>query len=148
MRRSLRQMSRRIRNEFGRRPARVTIVAVATAGLLGAGGVAAYSAINQEPVTDTTAVRCFASIDVHGDWISYSRIENPGDTPHMTDPISSCAHLWRIGMLPLGGPHPGATRHNADEPVPPLTECVIDTGVAGVFPNLSSCSAIDLPSPK
>jgi hypothetical protein len=147
MRHSLRRGSRRVRAEFRRRPARASIVAVVTAGLLGTGAVAAYSAIYQRPVTDTTAVRCFASIDIHGDYVSYSSVDNPGDTPDMTDPIGSCAHLWRIGMLPFSGSHPSVTRHNADDPVPPLTECVIDTGVAGVFPNLASCSAIDLPSP-
>ncbi len=51
-------------------------------------------------------------------------------------PLAACADLWQRGVLGVGGS------------VPQLTECVLDSGLVGVFPTTSGrefCRQLDLP---
>ncbi|MDQ3897133.1 MAG: hypothetical protein M3326_07800, partial [Actinomycetota bacterium] len=73
----------------------------------------AYGALRDGvPKPETTACYETADVEARAEVVGVGR----------DGPVAACADLWRRGVLGSGGD------------VPPLTECVLDTGVAGVFP--------------
>lgn len=54
-------------------------------------------------------------------------------------PVAACADLWRQGLIGAGGD------------APPLVECVLPSGIAGVFPTRAgedTCARLSLPAPS
>jgi hypothetical protein len=105
--------------------ARRLVPAFLVASLLG--GTVAY-AILRDGVTKPEAVACYERADVESP-IEVAFVGKQG-------PIAACAELWRRGAF-----GPGVE-------VPPLVECVLDSGVAGVFPAVPGrdvCGALNLP---
>jgi hypothetical protein len=102
---------------------RLVPVAVVIAALFG--GTVAY-ALLRGGVTKPQTVACYAEADLE----ARTEVVGVGDE----GPVAACAELWRRGVLGAGG---GA--------VPPLEECVLDSGVAGVFPatpGRGACTAL------
>lgn len=107
-----------------RRPARisplarrrvVTVAAVAAvAGLLAACGVV-YALLARQP-DQPSVVACYGAAEVGGDIVV-----RPTDG---ADPIDACTRVWQTGGF-------GPDRTEA----PPLTACVMESGVPGVFPS-------------
>lgn len=108
-----------------RRRTRRLLPALVVTGLLGGAGAHALLRGVSKPQT----VACYEGADLE------ARAEVVG--VDRRGPIAACADLWRRGGLGVGGE------------VPPLAECVLDSGVAGVFPATSGpdvCARLTLPS--
>ncbi len=97
-----------------RRRARRLVPALAVASVLG--GAAAYGLLRGE-VSKPEKVACYELAD----------LEAPTEVAFLDQrgPLAACADLWQRGELGEGGA------------VPQLTECVLDSGVVGVFPATS-----------
>jgi len=86
--------------------------------ILGGGAVAivlttaAFAVLRTSPVSDPTAVSCYATVDLEGDLVALAASD---------DPIQACRQLWIDGTLGNGG-------------VPPLAGCVNNAGAAAVVP--------------
>lgn len=109
-----------------RRRARRLVPAVLIATLLG--GAVAY-AVRRDQVSKPETVACFRAADLTAP--TEVLVVEAGN-----DPVTTCTGLWRSG----------AFGDRAD--VPPLVACVLESGVAGVFPTPSGvdvCRALDLP---
>lgn len=107
------------------RRARRLVPALVVAGLA-AGGVA-YTFLRGE-VTKPLRVACYAQADLRAD-TAIAEVDSRG-------PVAACADLWRRGAF-----GPGAD-------APALVECVLSSGVAGVFPTAPGedvCSRLNLP---
>ncbi|MDQ3641409.1 MAG: hypothetical protein M3450_08090 [Actinomycetota bacterium] len=92
------------------------------------GGAAAYAFLRGE-VSKPERVACYQSADLNAKTVVVS-VDEDG-------PVAACAELWRRGVLGTAGE------------VPDLGECVLDSGVAGVFPSTSGqdvCGALKLPA--
>lgn len=98
-----------------RRRRRLLVPALAAAGLLG--GTVAY-AVLQEPAPKPQNAGCYESADLE----ARTLVVGVG----AEGPVAACAEVWRQGLFGTGGD------------VPPLTECVLPTGVVGVFPARTS----------
>jgi hypothetical protein len=98
-----------------RRRRRIVVPALAAAGLLG--GTVAY-AVLREPAAKPQNAGCYESADLEATTLVVS-VGAEG-------PAAACAEVWRRGLLGPGGE------------VPPLTECLLTTGVVGVFPARTS----------
>lgn len=94
-----------------RRPSRRLVPVLIVTSLLG--GAVAYALLRGE-VTRPETVACYQTADLEARTEAV-RVDERG-------PLEACADLWRRGALGTGGP------------VPTLAECVLDTGVVGVFP--------------
>lgn len=113
------------RPERRRRRGRRLLPALVVTSLLG--GAAAYALLRGE-VTQPQNVACYAAADLQ----AHTEVTN-GDED---GPAAACAELWRLGTF---GP---------DRGVPPLAECVLDSGLVGVFPATPGqdvCAALLLP---
>ncbi len=111
-----------------RRRLRVVVPALAVTGLLG--GTVAY-ALLRDPVPKPQNAGCYESVDLQARTLVVG-VDREG-------PLAACAELWREGVLGTGGD------------VPPLTECVLPTGVVGVFPATPGpnvCAALVAPLPS
>lgn len=105
--------------------ARRLVPAFLVASMLG--GAVAY-AILRDGVTKPEKVACYERADVE----SATAVAFVGEE----GPIAACAELWRRGAFESG------------VEVPPLVECVLDSGVAAVFPSAPGqdvCSLLNLP---
>jgi len=104
---------------------RLAVVAglVATASL----ATAAFTFLRSEPVTNPTAVVCYATADViDGDRVGLGSTD---------DPVAACSAEWRDGEL------------RTDGSVPPLVGCVNEAGAAAVFPGAGDvCERLGLPN--
>ena len=92
------------------------------------GGAAAYALLRGE-VSKPERVACYQSADLDAKTVVVS-VDEDG-------PVAACAEVWRRGALGTGGD------------IPDLAECVLDSGVAGVFPSTSGqdvCSVLNLPA--
>lgn len=90
------------------------------------GGAVAYAVLRAD-VTRPERIACFERADLAAA-TEAPRVEAAG-------PIEACADLWRRGVLGSG------------TDVPPLVECVLPSGVAGVFPAAAGadvCTALNL----
>ena len=98
-----------------RRPAprrrRVLVPGLVVSSLLG--GAVAY-AVLRDGVPKPQTVACYAEADLE----AHTATKSVGSE----GPLAACAEVWRRGDLGSGGT------------VPPLVECVLPTGVVGVFP--------------
>jgi hypothetical protein len=107
-----------------RRPSKrlVVGVAVATIGLV----AAAAAWVVTRPAGNPTQVACFASADLQADTAALAA--------GLGDPVAACEEVWRTGPFQAWGA------------VPPLAACVLESGVAGVFPgDPSVCDRLGLP---
>ena len=106
-----------------RRRLRVGIAAVATLG-----AAAGYALVARD-ATKTLDVACYSSPSIEA-----------GFTVESADgrsPLDACAAAWRAGRI------------GAERVPPPLTACVLESGVVGVFPSLPSedtCARLGIPS--
>lgn len=100
-----------VRPRPARRRRRLVAPALAVTGLLG--GAVAYGLL-RDPAPKPETAGCYERADLE------ARTEIVG--VGADGPLAACAELWRRGVLGPGGE------------VPPLTECVLSTGVVGVFP--------------
>lgn len=111
------------------------------------------------PATDQVIVRCFTlpdpgdGDDFYGTDLMLGRETRPGDVPvtgpvPITDPVTACADPWRQGLLSYGVKTPVAEELSPTAlPVPQLTACVLESGIAGVFPaDRGICARLGLPS--
>jgi len=92
------------------------------------GGAVAYGLL-RDRVTKPDTVACFKSADPNADTETAS-VDQRG-------PVAACADLWQQGEFDSGGQ------------VPPLVECVLPSGIAGVFPNFAGgdvCARLSLPT--
>ena len=108
----------------GRRRARRLVPALLVTSLLG--GAVAYGLMRGE-VSKPHAVACYEAADLEADTVVVSADEGGA--------LAACADLWRRGVLGAGGT------------VPPLAQCVLESGVAGVFPTTSAqdvCATLTL----
>ena len=112
-----------------RRPARwrarILVPVLAATGLLG--GTVAY-ALLRDPVPKPQNAGCYESADLEARTLVVG-VGREGA-------LAACAELWREGVLGTGGE------------VPLLTECVLSTGVVGVFPATPGddvCGALTAP---
>jgi hypothetical protein len=103
-----------------RRGRRLVPALVATSLL---GGAVAYAVLRDE-VTKPASVACFEQADER----SNTEVVAVGGA----GALAACAELWRRGVF-----GPGTD-------VPPLSECTLPSGVAGVFP-VAECAELDLP---
>ena len=106
------------------------------------GGVAAYAWIaRSEAPKDPYVVYCFAdqNPDRGEGWVGATITAVPdlqGKNKPKLAAVASCAEAWDLGALrPPGTPGP---MKNSGNPVPQLTGCIDDDGVAVVFPADSS----------
>jgi hypothetical protein len=141
--RSLRSTGRR------RRAVHATIVAAAASTVLVAGTAAAYVAFREAstPVVDQT--RCYTRASLAGgDGFAGTTVgkARPAAGQRLDEAaVELCAPLWAQGILRLGSTQIGAPGAPA-QPVPELTACVLDSGVAAVFPGPSDvCARLGLP---
>lgn len=91
------------------------------------GGVAAYALLRGE-VTVPEKAACYESADLTAA-TDVATVDERG-------PAAACADLWRRGVFGAG------------VEVPTLTECVLDTGIVGVFPaspGQDVCTALNIP---
>jgi hypothetical protein len=99
------------------RPSRplVRLLAPALAVSMLVGGAVAYGVLREPGVPKPQSALCFdeADLEARADVVGVGR----------EGPVAACAELWRRGDLGTPGGE-----------VPPLAECVLNTGVAGVFP--------------
>lgn len=93
------------------RRARRLVPALLATSLLG--GAVAY-AVLRDDVTKPEKVACYERVDLEAD-TEVAVVDAAG-------PVEACAELWRRGVLGAG------------TQVPPLAECLLESGVAGVFP--------------
>ena len=100
-----------VRSRSARRRLRLVVPAVALTGLLG--GAVAYGLL-RDPAPKPQSAGCYERADLEARTVVVG-VGRQG-------PLAACAELWREGVLGPGGD------------VPPLTECVLTTGVVGVFP--------------
>lgn len=126
-----------------RRHIRVTVISVATVGVLGGGGAIAYSAISSNSVTDKSMARCYTAADYR------SGADFPGTSIAAADSASGapgavhsaidvCAALWRAGYLQWGATEPDRSPSRSVYPVPALVECVMPNGQGAVFPGTAA----------
>ncbi len=94
-----------------RRRSRILVAVLATTSVLG--GAVAYGLL-RDGVPKPQNVACYEQADLE----ARTDVVSVGDD----GPIAACAELWQRGTLGPGGQ------------VPPLVECVLETGVVGVFP--------------
>ncbi|HEX2047310.1 MAG TPA: hypothetical protein VHF27_06065 [Acidimicrobiales bacterium] len=110
-----------------RRRTRLVAPALAVTGLLG--GAAAYAYL-RDPAPKPQTVGCYEQPDLE------ARTEVVGVGAE--GPLAACAELWEQGVLGEGGE------------VPPLTECILGTGVVGVFPARAAgagvCTSLSVPT--
>lgn len=114
-----------LRPDRPRRRARRFVPALLVTSLVG--GVTAYALLRGE-VTVPETVACYGSASLEADTEGVS-VDERG-------PAAACAGLWRRGVFGAG------------LEVPPLAECVLDTGVVGVFPTAAAqdvCAILNLP---
>jgi hypothetical protein len=110
-----------------RRRAKWLVPAFLVAGLVG--GATAYG-LRRDEVTKTLRVACYERADL----AAHTAVAIVGPS----GPVAACAELWRQGAFA------GAAE------APPLVECVLDSGVAGVFPAAPGedvCARLALPPP-
>ena len=116
-----------VRPRPARRRLRLVAPALAVTGLLG--GAVAYGLL-REPAPKPQTTGCYERADLE------ARTEIVGVGAE--GPLAACAELWQQGVLGPGGE------------VPALTECVLSTGVVGVFPARTSgqdvCSSLVNPT--
>lgn len=108
-----------------RRRLRILVPVLAVTGLLG--GTVAY-ALLRDTVPKPQVVGCYERAHLE------ARTEVVG--VGADGPVAACAELWREGTLGQG------------DQVPPLTECLLDTGVVGVFPAPAGpgvCASLEAP---
>ncbi len=108
-----------------RRRARRLVPALLLTSLIG--GAAAY-ALLRDGVTKPQTVACHELVDERSN-TEVVVVDERG-------PIAACADLWRTGVLGSGSD------------VPALVECVLGSGVAGVFPTVPGedvCARLNLP---
>lgn len=138
-----------------RRAARWVVPAVVT-GLMLSGGVAVASFVTSKPASVVNEVRCYTEADTAGFYSSAVLATTHGALGDAAeDAVGNCAELWRIGLLSLGPadaqkppvPHdPKQAAEPAEHIVPSLTACVLDEGVAAVFPgSAGTCERLGLP---
>ncbi len=104
-----------------------------------------------EPASDTSTVRCY-SVASLGDDSSFKGTEasqvNSGDQtapPPPPDPVELCGSLWRAGIVRAGADN-GQSMDGGVYPVPTLTACTLESGIAAVFPgNETTCEQLGLP---
>jgi hypothetical protein len=130
-----------------------TVVAATGASVLLVGGTAAasfvaFSAPSQPPVDGT---RCYTVASLAGGddfaGTTVARATAADGTRAEAAAVELCADLWRQGFLRAGAPGPlDPTGVATDLPVPPLTACTLDNGIAAVFPGDEHlCTSLGLP---
>lgn len=97
----------------------------AGAAVAAAVATAAAIAVTTSRVEDPTRVGCYAAASTRADTVVVTAGEG--------GPVATCVALWAEGEL-----DPDVTTEDA---VPPLTACVLDSGVVGVFP-VGSCDDV------
>ena len=111
-------------------PNRRRLVVALAAAVTVSAGAAAYAFFVRD-VAKPLNVACFASADLQGRIVVRALDDRP--------PADICAAAWRDGLF--GG---------QAVPAPPLTPCVLDSGVVGVFPSDPSgdtCTRLGLAPP-
>lgn len=115
---------------------------VATAAVLTMGAGAAY--LRSAPAPDKSLVHCYTSAGTSHDALG-TDTNYPSGT---TDPVATCAALWRMGYLRAGLPQAQPAQPDSAVPlvVPALVACTLH-GVAAVFPGgAGTCQQLGLPA--
>lgn len=154
------QMHRRVLEQAVAQPSPRRWLSRGTAGALAGGvvifgGGAALAYVALAPATNQQVVRCYtddrpgSGDNFHGTTLAQADTAD-GGTADIHDPVRACSQLWHDGVISAGsidaeGPGPGETAY----PVPTLSACVLDSGVAAVFPgNGDVCAELGLPALK
>lgn len=127
-----------------------TTIAAGAAALLTTGGVAtAY--VGYRAAHETSDVRCYTKVvrdsgeDFPGTTVTTRGTGSNGRTAP-ADPVRACADLWRQGVLRPGARTAGDVDGGTHR-VPPLQACVLDNGIAAVYPAADprTCAGLGLP---
>ncbi len=126
-------------HRFTRRTARfVTVLAGGAVLLVGGTAAATYVAFRPATVPVADQTRCYtkATLDGGDDFFGTTvTVAYAADAPRTpASALTTCADLWRQGLLHLGTKAVDAPDPGHEYPVPPLVACVLDSGVAAVFP--------------
>jgi hypothetical protein len=141
----------RVTTPRGRRWASRGVV-LGVAGALVASGGAAAAYVTFAQANDRSVVRCFTVPDPGSEetfsGTDVALVGSPTDDAALIDDaLGLCRQLWSDGVIRPGspnavGPEPGVSSY----PVPDLTACVLDSGIAGVFPaGVEICDRFGLP---
>lgn len=135
----------------GRWLSRGVVIGAATGLALTGGAAVAFVAF--APATDLSVVRCFTlpEVGTEDDYYGTDAVaaspDQDGPVP-VTEAVALCADLWRQGALTYGvksAPGPDQSSTKTTYPIPELTACVLDSGIAGVFPaDADICSRLGL----
>jgi hypothetical protein len=130
------------RPRWRRRP----IIVAGFAAIALSTGAAAYAVAAHQPVTDKSQARCYAVADANSSRYTTVAEATPHGNGEIANAVSTCASLYRQGIMKLGqGIVPGATGTGHDK-VPPLVACTRSDGTAAVFPGRhGTCAALGLP---
>ena len=128
---------------------RVVVAAVAAVAVVGASAFAFVA--QSEPVSDHSYAVCRAGADTGAFEMQIANgSSSPTDQQVMVaNAQSTCADLWALGVLRLGATHEFVAQGEnlrRDYPVPALTSCVDDNGVAIVIPSdtFRACQGLGL----
>lgn len=123
----------------------------AGAALALAGGTAAAAYVTFAPATDKSAVRCYTDMtlgngsDFHGTTVAVAGPDGTGPAS-IDDALAACTRVWRDGVITMGATNAqGPAREGSVYPVPPLSACVAEDGVAIVFPGEGVCARLGVP---
>ena len=132
------------------RPGRRVIIALAAASAVV--GVSAFAFVAQsEPVSDRSYAVCRTGADTGAFelQIANGSSSQTDQQVMVANAQASCADLWSMGVLRLGASREFVAQGEnlrRDYPVPSLTSCVDDAGIAVVIPsdNLRACQGLGL----
>lgn len=109
----------------------------------------AYQQFSEAAVTDE--VRCYAMPDL-GDGITYPGLTTTsqemmsGQSMTAAEAINACTVSWTAGVLVEGDPQMHEPYEHTTDKVPQLSACIVEDGVAGVFPGgPGTCASLGLP---
>lgn len=117
--------------------------------------------VMQLPVTDKSAILCFARAELHGNQFpgttvvlgEGTRVGEPSTQSNpipIEDALAACRDVWAQHLLdpdaPNGSAHPSRYDRSFSHPIPnPLTVCVLNDGRAAVIPGDEKvCSSLGL----
>lgn len=125
---------------------RIAVMVAGGAVVLGGGSAAvAYVSAMKPEVPPMKLTQCFTKATLDD---AYSRQTGMVTRDHSArSAVQVCTVLWKAGLLRLNSTQDGTTSNTHEYPVPPLTACVLSSGVAAVFPgDDTTCAGLGLPS--
>lgn len=137
-----------------RRRTLIVTASVAAVALAGVGTAAAAGVFSPAPPPDTSTAFCYAAVDSstsESNRVQFAVADPAGGVGNAArQGLDICAAYWRAGVLRAGQAVDsqqvaGLTGGTADQPVPALVACVLESGQAAIFPgDAQTCQSIGL----